>query len=168
MARVVVHATIQATAEDVRLIVSVSGADDGLPRSGLAGRTSTWCRSRAARTALPGSSSLSGWWKDRRGSTNSCWKVMVDHHRWCRGRSYSLLRSAETRRVAGRTIVDRRSRSAAPRSPRRHQPVPWHCEVMCVPTVTQRGSRGENPRRRSAEQEPARRVGHANGMPPAT
>ena len=36
MARVVVHATIQATAEDVRLIVSVSGADDGLPRSGLA------------------------------------------------------------------------------------------------------------------------------------
>jgi hypothetical protein len=36
MARVVVHAAIQATAQDVRLIVSVSGADDGLPRSGLA------------------------------------------------------------------------------------------------------------------------------------
>ena len=35
MARVVVHAAIQATAQDVRLIVSVSGADDGLPRSGL-------------------------------------------------------------------------------------------------------------------------------------
>ena len=36
MARVVVHATVQATAQDVRLIVSVSGAEDGLPRSGLA------------------------------------------------------------------------------------------------------------------------------------
>ena len=36
MARVVVHAAVQATAQDVRLIVSVSGADDGLPRSGLA------------------------------------------------------------------------------------------------------------------------------------
>jgi hypothetical protein len=36
MARVVVHAAIQATAQDVRLIVSVSGAADGLPRSGLA------------------------------------------------------------------------------------------------------------------------------------
>jgi hypothetical protein len=36
MARVVVHAAIQATAQNVRLIVSVSGADDGLPRSGLA------------------------------------------------------------------------------------------------------------------------------------
>ena len=36
MARVVVYAAIQATAQDVRLIVSVSGADDGLPRSGLA------------------------------------------------------------------------------------------------------------------------------------
>jgi hypothetical protein len=36
MARVVVHAVVQATAQDVRLIVSVSGAEDGLPRSGLA------------------------------------------------------------------------------------------------------------------------------------
>jgi hypothetical protein len=36
MARVVVHAAVQATAQDVRLIVSVSGAEDGLPRSGLA------------------------------------------------------------------------------------------------------------------------------------
>ena len=36
MARLVVNAAIQATAQDVRLIVSVSGADDGLPRSGLA------------------------------------------------------------------------------------------------------------------------------------
>jgi hypothetical protein len=36
MARVVIHAAIQATAQDVRLIVSVSGAEDGLPRSGLA------------------------------------------------------------------------------------------------------------------------------------
>ena len=36
MARVVVHAVVQATVQDVRLIVSVSGADDGLPRSGLA------------------------------------------------------------------------------------------------------------------------------------
>ena len=35
MARVVVHAAIQATAQDVRLIVSVSGAEDGHPRSGL-------------------------------------------------------------------------------------------------------------------------------------
>ena len=36
MARVVVYAVVQATAQDARLIVSVSGADDGLPRSGLA------------------------------------------------------------------------------------------------------------------------------------
>ena len=36
MARVVVNAAVQATAQDVRLIVSVSGAADGLPRSGLA------------------------------------------------------------------------------------------------------------------------------------
>ena len=36
MARVVVHATVQATAQNVHLIVSVSGAEDGLPRSGLA------------------------------------------------------------------------------------------------------------------------------------
>src|SRR5215213_9861585 len=36
MARVVVHAAVQATAQDVRLVVSVSGAEDGLPRSGLA------------------------------------------------------------------------------------------------------------------------------------
>jgi hypothetical protein len=36
MARVVVHAAVQATAQDVRLIVSVSGAEDGLPRSGFA------------------------------------------------------------------------------------------------------------------------------------
>jgi len=36
MARVVVHAVVHATAQDVRLIVSVSGAEDGLPRSGLA------------------------------------------------------------------------------------------------------------------------------------
>jgi hypothetical protein len=35
MARVVVSAAVQATAQDVRLIVSVSGAVDGLPRSGL-------------------------------------------------------------------------------------------------------------------------------------
>jgi hypothetical protein len=35
MARVVVSATVQATAQDVRLIVSVSGAEDGHPRSGL-------------------------------------------------------------------------------------------------------------------------------------
>ena len=35
MARVVVSAAIQATAQDVRLIVSVSGAEDGLPRSAL-------------------------------------------------------------------------------------------------------------------------------------
>jgi hypothetical protein len=31
----VVSAAVQATAQDVRLIVSVSGAADGLPRSGL-------------------------------------------------------------------------------------------------------------------------------------
>ena len=36
MARVVVHAVVQAAGQDVRLIVSVSGADDGFPRSGLA------------------------------------------------------------------------------------------------------------------------------------
>jgi hypothetical protein len=36
MARVVVEAIVQATAQDVRLIVSVSGAEDGLPRSGFA------------------------------------------------------------------------------------------------------------------------------------
>ena len=36
MARVVVNAAVQATGQDMRLIVSVSGADDGLPRSGLA------------------------------------------------------------------------------------------------------------------------------------
>jgi hypothetical protein len=36
MARVVVSAAVQATAQDVHLIVSVSGAADGLPRSGLA------------------------------------------------------------------------------------------------------------------------------------
>jgi hypothetical protein len=36
MARVVVHAVVQPTEQDVRLIVSVSGAEDGLPRSGLA------------------------------------------------------------------------------------------------------------------------------------
>ena len=36
MARVVVEAIVQSTAQGVRLIVSVSGADDGLPRSGLA------------------------------------------------------------------------------------------------------------------------------------
>jgi hypothetical protein len=36
MARAVVSAVVQATAREVRLIVSVSGADDGLPRSGLA------------------------------------------------------------------------------------------------------------------------------------
>jgi hypothetical protein len=36
IARVVVHAAVQATVQDVRLIVSVSGAEDGLPRSGLA------------------------------------------------------------------------------------------------------------------------------------
>ena len=36
MARVVVHGVVQATAQDIRLIVSVSGAEDGLPRSGLA------------------------------------------------------------------------------------------------------------------------------------
>jgi hypothetical protein len=35
MARVVVHAAVQATEQNVRLIVSVSGAVDGLPRSGL-------------------------------------------------------------------------------------------------------------------------------------
>ncbi len=35
MARIVVHAAVQTTAQDVRLIVSVSGAEDGLPRSGL-------------------------------------------------------------------------------------------------------------------------------------
>jgi hypothetical protein len=36
MARVVVNAAVPATAQDVRLIVSVSGAEDGHPRSGLA------------------------------------------------------------------------------------------------------------------------------------
>ncbi|MBW3634467.1 MAG: hypothetical protein KY456_15705 [Chloroflexi bacterium] len=36
MARVVVNAVVQTTAQNVRLIVSVSGADDGLARSGLA------------------------------------------------------------------------------------------------------------------------------------
>ena len=36
MARVEVYAAVQATAQGVRLIVSVSGADDGLPRRGLA------------------------------------------------------------------------------------------------------------------------------------
>jgi hypothetical protein len=36
MARVVVHAAVQATAQEVHLIVSVIGAEDGLPRSGLA------------------------------------------------------------------------------------------------------------------------------------
>jgi hypothetical protein len=36
MARLIVNAAIQATAQDVRVIVSVSGAEDGLPRSGLA------------------------------------------------------------------------------------------------------------------------------------
>jgi hypothetical protein len=36
MARVVVHAAVQATAQDVRLIVSVSGAEDRLLHSGLA------------------------------------------------------------------------------------------------------------------------------------
>ena len=36
MARVVVIAAVQTTSQDVRLIVSVCGADDGLPRSGLA------------------------------------------------------------------------------------------------------------------------------------
>ena len=36
MARVVVNAAVQATAQAVRLIVSVTGAADGLPRSGLA------------------------------------------------------------------------------------------------------------------------------------
>ncbi len=35
MARVVVDAVVQATAQDVRLIVSVSGAADGHPRSGF-------------------------------------------------------------------------------------------------------------------------------------
>jgi hypothetical protein len=36
MARVVVHAAVHATAQGVRLIVSVSGAEDVHPRSGLA------------------------------------------------------------------------------------------------------------------------------------
>ena len=36
MARVVVNAAVQVTGQDVRLIVSVSGAADGVPRSGLA------------------------------------------------------------------------------------------------------------------------------------
>ena len=36
MALVVVSAAVLATAQDVRLIVSVSGAEDGLPRSELA------------------------------------------------------------------------------------------------------------------------------------
>lgn len=36
MARFVVSAAVQATAQDVRLFISVSGADNGLPRSGLA------------------------------------------------------------------------------------------------------------------------------------
>ena len=36
MARLVLNAAVQAMAQDVRLIVSVSGAEDGLPRSGLA------------------------------------------------------------------------------------------------------------------------------------
>ena len=36
MARLVLSAAVQPTMQDVRLIVSVSGADDGLPRSGLA------------------------------------------------------------------------------------------------------------------------------------
>jgi hypothetical protein len=36
MARVVVNAAVLPTAQDVHLIVSVSGAADGLPRSGLA------------------------------------------------------------------------------------------------------------------------------------
>jgi hypothetical protein len=35
MARAVVSAAVQTTAQEVRLIVSVSGADDGLPRRGL-------------------------------------------------------------------------------------------------------------------------------------
>jgi hypothetical protein len=36
MARLVLSAAVLPTMRDVRLIVSVSGADDGLPRSGLA------------------------------------------------------------------------------------------------------------------------------------
>jgi hypothetical protein len=36
MGRLVVSAAVQATAQGVGLVVSVSGADDGLPRSGLA------------------------------------------------------------------------------------------------------------------------------------
>ena len=36
MARVVVHSIVQATVQDVRLIGSVGGAEDGHPRSGLA------------------------------------------------------------------------------------------------------------------------------------
>jgi hypothetical protein len=36
MARVVIHAAVQETTQDVRLFDSVSGAEDGLPRSGLA------------------------------------------------------------------------------------------------------------------------------------
>lgn len=36
MARLVVDAAIQPIAQDVRLVVSVSGANDGLPRGGLA------------------------------------------------------------------------------------------------------------------------------------
>ena len=36
MGRLVVSAAVQATAQGVGLVVSVSGADDGLPRGGLA------------------------------------------------------------------------------------------------------------------------------------
>ena len=163
MARVVVHAAVQATAQDVRLIVSVSGAEDGLPRSGLASTNFDVVSVASGEDTAPRQQLIAQVVEGPAGIYQLVLDGMASHQRWCRRRSSSPLRSAETRRAAGRTIGDRRSRSAARRSPRRHQRGPCHREVMCVPTVTQRGSRGEKPRRRSAEQETAQRDGHANG-----
>ena len=124
MARVVVHAVVQATAQDVRLIVSVSGAEDGLPRSGLASTNfdvvsvasgeDTAPRQQLIAQVMEGPAGIYQLVLDGDGQPSTLVpQTMI----------FAITVSGDTE-AAGRTIGDRRSRSAARRSPRRTSKCP--------------------------------------------
>ena len=147
------------------MIVSVSGAEDGLPRSGLAPTNydvvsvvsgeDTGPRQQLIAQVVEGPAEI--------------YQLVLDGD----GRAATLVprRSmlaitvqGDTRRVAGRTIGDRRSWSAAHYSPRRHERRPYRREVICVPAGAQRSSSCEQtPRRSGANKRPS-----VTGMRPAT
>src|SRR5215211_3610988 len=112
MARVVVRAAVQATTQDVRLIVSVNGAEDGLPRNGLAAANfdvvsvasgdDTVPRQQLIAVAAEGPAGIYQLVLEGDGQPST----LVPRT------SILAITVRGTRRAAGRTIGDRRSRSA--------------------------------------------------------